>query len=86
MLSAFTGKKVRRNVGMTGEITLRGNVLKIGGLKEKSLAAFRLGVREIIIPYGNIKDLEEIPSEIKNSINFIPVKKVTEVFEKVIEK
>ncbi len=86
ILSAFTGKKVRRNVGMTGEITLRGNVLKIGGLKEKSLAAFRLGVREIIIPYGNVKDLEEIPKEIKEKINFIPVKKATEVFEKVIEK
>ena len=86
ILSAFTGKKVKRNIGMTGEITLRGNVLKIGGLKEKSLAAFRLGVREIIIPYGNVKDLEEIPEEIKKHINFIPVKKATEVFEKVIEK
>lgn len=86
LLSAFTGKKVRRNVGMTGEITLRGNVLKIGGLKEKSLAAFRLGVREIIIPHGNVKDLEEIPSEIKSKLNFIPVKTVEEVFEKVIVK
>ncbi len=86
LLSAFTSKKVRRNVGMTGEITLRGNVLKIGGLKEKSLAAFRLGVREIIIPYGNVKDLEEIPEEIRTKINFIPVKTVEEVFEKVIVK
>ena len=86
LLSAFTGKKVKRNIGMTGEITLRGNVLKIGGLKEKSLAAFRLGVREIIIPDGNVKDLEEIPEEIKKHLNFIPVKKATEVFEKVIEK
>ncbi|MBE5743237.1 MAG: endopeptidase La [Clostridiales bacterium] len=86
LLSAFTGKKVRRNVGMTGEITLRGNVLKIGGLKEKSLAAYRLGVREIIIPFGNVKDLEEIPSEIKDKLNFIPVKTVEEVFEKVIVK
>ena len=86
MLSAFTEKKVKRNIGMTGEVTLRGNVLKIGGLKEKSLAAFRLGIREIIIPKGNLKDLEEIPSEIKSKINFIPVEKVTEVFERVIEK
>ncbi len=86
MLSAFTNKKVKRNVGMTGEVTLRGNVLKIGGLKEKSLAAFRLGVRDIIIPKGNLKDLEEIPVEVKDKINFIPVERVTEVFEKVIEK
>ena len=86
MLSAFTEKKVKRNIGMTGEVTLRGNDLKIGGLKEKSLAAFRLGIREIIIPKGNLKDLEEIPSEIKSKINFIPVEKVTEVFERVIEK
>ena len=86
LLSAFTNKKVKRNIGMTGEVTLRGNVLKIGGLKEKSLAAFRLGIRDIIIPYGNVKDLEEIPEEIKKHINFIPVQKVTEVFEKVLEK
>ncbi len=85
VLSALTGKKVKRNIGMTGEITLRGNVLKIGGLKEKSLAAFRLGIREIIIPIGNVKDLEEIPAEIKEKINFIPVEKAQEVFEKVFE-
>ena len=86
LLSALTGKKVKRNIGMTGEITLRGNVLKIGGLKEKSLAAFRLGIREIIIPKSNEKDLEEIPSEIKGKINFIAVENALEVFEKVLEK
>lgn len=85
VLSALTGKKVKRNIGMTGEITLRGNVLKIGGLKEKSLAAFRLGIRDIIIPIGNVKDLEEIPAEIKEKINFIPVAKAEEVFERVFE-
>ncbi len=85
VLSALTGKKVKRNIGMTGEITLRGNVLKIGGLKEKSLAAFRLGIRDIIIPIGNVKDLEEIPAEIKEKINFIPVEKAEEVFERVFE-
>ena len=85
ILSALTNKKVKRNIGMTGEITLRGNVLKIGGLKEKSLAAFRLGVRTIIIPKSNEKDLEEIPSEIKNQITFIPVEKIDEVFERVLE-
>lgn len=84
VLSALTNKKVNRAIGMTGEITLRGNVLKIGGLKEKSLAAFRLGVKTIIIPKANVKDLEEIPAEIKNKIEFIPVSNVDEVFEKVI--
>ena len=67
---------------MTGEITLRGNVLKIGGLKEKSLAAFRLGVREIIIPYGNIKDLEEIKELIEDIIE----DKETEEEEETDEK
>lgn len=81
ILSAFTGKKVRRNIGMTGEITLRGNVLPIGGLKEKSLAAYRLGIRKIIIPYKNLKDLEDIPEEIKKEIEFIPVKTASEVFK-----
>ncbi len=86
ILSALTKKFVKRNIAMTGEITLRGNVLSIGGLKEKSLAAYRLGVREVIIPKGNVKDLEEIPKEIKDKVKFIPCETVDEVFEKVIEK
>ncbi len=86
ILSALTGKKVNRAIGMTGEITLRGNVLKIGGLKEKALAAFRLGIRQIIIPKSNVKDLEEIPAEIKQKIEFIAVSKVEEVFDRVIIK
>ena len=86
LLSAFTGKKVRRNIAMTGEITLRGNVLPIGGLKEKSLAGFRLGVRKIIIPKRNLKDLEEIPTEISSKLEFIAVENVKEVFDVAIEK
>ena len=86
IVSAFTNKKVKRNYAMTGEITLRGNVLKIGGLKEKALAAFRLGVRNILIPKANVKDLEEIPSEIKSQIEFIPVSNYLEVYERVVEK
>ena len=70
---------------MTGEVTLRGNVLAIGGLKEKSLAGYRLGIKEIIIPSQNVKDLEEVPSEVKEQIKFIPVSNVKEVFERVIE-
>ena len=83
ILSALTGKKVRRDVAMTGEITLRGNVLPIGGVKEKALAAYRLGINEIIIPDKNVKDLEELPKEISNKIKFIPVSNVNEVFSVV---
>ncbi len=86
LLSAFTGKKVRRNIAMTGEITLRGNVLAIGGIKEKALAGFRLGVKKIIIPKSNVKDLEEIPSEISSKLEFIAVENVKEVFDIAIEK
>lgn len=85
ILSALTNKLVKRNIAMTGEITLRGNVLKIGGLKEKSLAAYRLGIREIIIPKGNLKDLEEIPAEILKEIKYFAVENVQEVFEKVLD-
>ncbi len=86
ILSAFTGKRVRKDVAMTGEITLRGKVLPIGGLKEKALAAHRIGIRNIIIPKGNEKDLEEIPKEIKSKINFIPVSEVDEVFRAAISE
>ncbi len=85
ILSAFTQKPVKKSVAMTGEITLRGKVLAIGGLKEKALAAFRLGIKDIIIPKDNAKDLEEIPSEIRKEINFIPLENVNEVFEKAIK-
>ena len=81
ILSAFTGRTVRKDVAMTGEITLRGKVLPIGGLKEKALAAHRIGIHNIVIPKGNEKDLEEIPKEIKSKINFLPVSDVDEVFK-----
>jgi len=81
ILSAFTKKPVRKKVAMTGEITLRGKVLPIGGLKEKSLAAFRMGITDVIIPKENQKDLLEIPNEIKEKLNFIPVSNVEKVFE-----
>lgn len=85
ILSAFAEKPVKNTVAMTGEITLRGKVLPIGGLKEKSLAAFRLGIKNVIIPKDNEKDTEDIPEEIRKEINFIPVSDVNEVFEKAIE-
>ncbi len=85
ILSAFTNKPVKKNVAMTGEITLRGKVLAIGGLKEKSLSAFRQGITNVIIPKANQKDLEEIPKEIRKRINFITVSDVSEVFKYAIK-
>ncbi len=84
ILSAFTGKPVRRDVAMTGEITLRGKVLPIGGLKEKALAASRIGIRDVIIPEENRKDVEEIPEEIGKNLHFIPVSEVDEVFQNAV--
>ncbi len=84
ILSAFTKKPVRRDIAMTGEITLRGRVLPIGGLKEKSLAAYRIGVHDVIIPRDNVKDLEDVPQVVKESVNFIPVENVCDVFKNAI--
>lgn len=84
ILSAFTKKPVKKSVAMTGEITLRGKVLPIGGLKEKALAAYRTGIRDVIIPADNQKDLEEIPKKVRESINFIPVTEVDAVFKSAI--
>lgn len=85
ILSALTEKKVRRDVAMTGEITLRGKVLPIGGLKEKALAAYRAGLTDVIIPFANLKDVEDVPKNIAAKINFIPVKDAEEVFERAIK-
>ena len=82
ILSAFTNCAVRGDVAMTGEITLRGKVLAIGGLKEKALAARRVGISCVIIPKDNQKDLADLPLEVKNEMTFIPVSDVSEVFEK----
>lgn len=84
ILSAFTKKPVRRDIAMTGEITLRGRVLPIGGLKEKSLAAYRIGVKDVIIPQDNLKDLEEVPEVVKENVHFIPVDSVGDVFKNAI--
>ena len=78
ILSVLTGIPVRRDVAMTGEITLRGRVLAIGGLKEKLLAAHRGGIKKVLIPYDNAKDLPEIPANVKEGLEIIPVKTVDE--------
>ncbi len=79
MVSAFTKIPVRADVAMTGEITLRGEVLPIGGLKEKLLAALRGGIKHVLIPKDNLKDLEEIPENVKTGLTIHPVKWIDEV-------
>ena len=84
MVSALTGKQVRSDIAMTGEITLRGRVLPIGGLKEKLLAALRYGVKEVLIPEGNKKDIQELPDIVKEDLLITPVKTMEEVLEKAL--
>jgi ATP-dependent Lon protease len=79
LVSALTRISIRHDIAMTGEITLRGNVLAIGGLKEKALAAHRAEIYEIIIPADNEKDLEDIPKSISKVMKFYPVKHIDEV-------
>ena len=81
LVSTLSQRKISKDVAMTGEITLRGNVMPIGGLKEKALAALRYGIKNVIIPEENVKDLEEIPKEQRSKINFIPVKHISQVLE-----
>lgn len=84
--SVFTGKPLRKDVAMTGEITLRGRVLPIGGLKEKVLAAKRMGIKTVIIPKRNKKDLEELPKYVKEGLKFILVESMDEVLKHVFSK
>ncbi len=84
MLSALTGRKVRAGIAMTGEVTLRGRVLAIGGLKEKTMAAKRHGIGTILIPKDNVRDLEEIDQKIKAFLRFVPVETVDQVFAEAL--
>jgi ATP-dependent Lon protease len=79
LASLLTGRPVRSNVAMTGEITLRGQVLPVGGIKEKVLAAHRLGVDTIILPKKNENDLDELPDEVRNSLKFVLADTVDDV-------
>jgi len=80
MLSALTGRKIRSGIAMTGEVTLRGRVLAIGGLKEKTMAALRNGIGTVLIPKDNVRDLEEIDQTVRAALHFIPVETVDQVF------
>ena len=84
MVSALTGTPVRREIAMTGEITLRGKVLPVGGIKEKVIAAHRAGAVEILLPEENMADLDELPSNVRNSLKFKPLKVIDDVFEEAL--
>ncbi|MDO8439485.1 MAG: S16 family serine protease, partial [Telluria sp.] len=86
LVSVFTGIPVRADVAMTGEITLRGEVLPIGGLKEKLLAAHRGGIKTVLIPEQNVKDLAEIPDNVKNKLEIVPVRWIDKVLEIALER
>ncbi|UWD35341.1 endopeptidase La [Mycoplasma cottewii] len=85
LISALTKKPVSKEIGMTGEITLRGNVLPIGGLREKSISASRSGLKHIIIPFKNQKDLDDVPKEVQDVLKITPVSKYEEVFDVVFK-
>ena len=86
ILSAFSNRPVRDDVAMTGEITLRGQVLPIGGLKEKSISAHRSGIRTIIIPKDNEKDIDDIPQSVQNDLNIILADNIDTVLENALVK
>lgn len=86
VVSALTNIPIKKDVAMTGEITLRGRVLPVGGIKEKVLAANRMGIKKVLLPMDNKKDLEEIPSKVRKKLNFVLVKSMDEVLEHALEK
>ena len=85
LTSLLLDRPVRHNVAMTGEVTLRGLALPIGGLKEKTIAALRAGVKKVLIPAGNAKDIPELTEEVRNRLEIIPVRTVDEVLEHALE-
>ena len=86
MVSALTGSPVRRGLAMTGEVTLRGRVLPIGGLKEKTMAAFRNGIKTVIIPADNARDLEEIDQTVRKALQFILVNRADQVLDAALNR
>src|SRR4029077_615211 len=86
IVSVMTGIPVRKDVAMTGEITLRGRVLPIGGLKEKLLAALRAGIKTVVIPEENVKDLAEIGDEVKSHLNIVPASRMDDVLKAALQR
>ena len=86
LVSALSGVPVRQDVAMTGEISLRGYVLPIGGLREKTMAAYRMGIKTVIIPKKNLPDLKEIDAAVKSAIEFVAVSRLDEVFDVALSK
>ena len=84
LISALTERPIRRDIAMTGEVTIRGRVLPIGGLKEKSMAAYRGGVRTVFIPKANLPDLDEVDQKIKDNVEFVPVEFAHEIIDKAL--
>ena len=84
LISALSNTPVHANLAMTGEVTLRGNVLPIGGLREKSLAAHRVGIQKILIPKKNVRDLDEVPQAVKDTITFVPVETMSQVLKEAL--
>jgi ATP-dependent Lon protease len=86
MISLATHRPVRADVAMTGEVTLRGRVLPIGGIREKALGALRAGIKRVVLPKKNVQDLHDIPKDLKRRITFIPVETMDEVLEAALEQ
>ena len=86
LVSSLSNTPVKANLAMTGEVTLRGHVLPIGGLKEKSMAAHRCGITTVVIPKANVKDLDDVPAAVKETVSFIPVERVSQVLDAALVK
>ena len=84
IISALTHRPVLANLAMTGEVTLRGNVLAIGGLKEKTMAAHRCGIETVLIPKQNLKDLDDIPETVRQSLKIYPVESMDQVLKRAL--
>ena len=84
VLSALTGRRVRKDVAMTGEISLRGNILPVGGIKEKVLAAHRMGISTILLPKDNKPDLDELPEQVRNDIRFVLISKADDALKEAL--
>ena len=86
LISALANLRIGSNIAFTGEITLRGNILKVGGIKEKIMGAYLKGIDTVFMPYSNLNDLDDIPKEIKDKIKFIPVKNYEDIYKLINQR